>query len=97
MKVNGLKINNTDLELKPGLMVLNMKEVIIWEENTVKENSYGLMDLLIPVNSKIIIFTVKEHIVGLTEENSLDNGKITKWTDMENSYGPMEENIAEII
>lgn len=43
------------MELKLGPMVLNISEIIIWEENMVKESFYGLMEVLMKENFKTIM------------------------------------------
>jgi hypothetical protein len=63
MKENGLKINNTDTELKPGQMVLNMMDNMRWVKNMEKENSIGQIPLCIQETSLIIISMVKQIII----------------------------------
>lgn len=92
---HGSKINNMDKESKLGPIMLIMKDHMTWVKNTVMENSIGLTDLYMMVNSKKIIFTEKVFTNGLMEENTMETGKITKWTVMENSLGLMEEDTLE--
>lgn len=40
MKVNGLTINNMELELKLGKMELDMKEITLTDKNKDKESLY---------------------------------------------------------
>lgn len=41
MKDNGLKINSTDLERKPGQMELSIQVAMRWVKNTEKGSLYG--------------------------------------------------------
>lgn len=97
MKDNGVKINNMEWVVKNGLMVLTMKEIIILEKNTVKENSIGQMEVIMMEISNKIIFTDKEYMNGLMVENIKDNGKIIRCTAKVTLLGQMEENMKEIM
>jgi len=78
-------------------MVLDMKVHIEWHKNMDKENSIGLMNLVMKVNSLIIIFMAKGFIHGQMEENMMENGIIIKWTDMVCSLGQIIEDMKDII
>lgn len=44
MKDTGRTTYNTDMVLKPGLMVLSMKAITMKEKNMAKEHILGVMD-----------------------------------------------------
>jgi hypothetical protein len=46
------------MELKLGLMVLNISEIIIWVENMEKENFYGLMEALMRESFRITMYLI---------------------------------------
>lgn len=62
-----------------------------------KENFYGLTEVPMRENSKIIISTEMEPTAGLMEENSSVNGKIIKWMVSVSLSGLMEESIKDNI
>jgi len=72
-------------------MVLNMKVNTYRAKSTVKENSHGLMDLLITVCSSKITSKDLANIIGPTVESTMDSGITTKWRAKELSHGLMEE------
>ena len=68
IKVNGMKINNTDWEWRYGLMEQNMKANINMAKRKEKANLIGLMDRHMKAISKIIIFMDMAFINGRMEE-----------------------------
>ena len=74
----GKMINKMGLELKLGKMVLSIVDFILMEKKKVKENLFGLMDLLMKENLKIIFLMEKEHLFGIIKENMKVLGKIIK-------------------
>ena len=57
------------------------------------ENSCGLMDHVLMVNSIRIIFTDMEPIIGQIKDNMLENGEIIKCMGRVFSLGVMAESI----
>ena len=64
MMVSGRMINNMDLELNSGQIMLNMKEIMSKEIKVEKEIYYLLMDLIMRVSSIIIALKAKELMCG---------------------------------
>lgn len=93
MRVNGLKINNTVLVLRDGLMELPMKVNIHKERSTEKESLLGLTIVLTPENSLTITSMDLVSMNGLMEESILETGKTIRWRVMELSRGQMAENM----
>ncbi|CAD8070930.1 unnamed protein product [Paramecium sonneborni] len=93
MQVNGQMINNMEMELKPGQIILFSKDYIKWGRNMVMENFNGKMVLNIQEILIIIQSKVMENTLGLMVENILDLGRIIKWMVKEYLHGQMEEDI----
>lgn len=74
MKEDGIMIYKMVMELKYGLMVLNMKVIIIMELNMVRVNLYGEIKHHIVDNLSIIILMELEDIYGLMVGSSVENG-----------------------
>jgi len=55
---NGLKIKETDMELKFGEMAINIMEIGIMIKKKEKENLNGVMGIVIKVYGKIIKYPV---------------------------------------
>ena len=89
----GKAINSMGLASKYGLMVLNIKEIMFKEKNTVMVNSSGLMDQYIKETFSTTIFMDKGHINGAMGGNMKDSGEKTECTIAEYLNGPMEDNI----
>ena len=87
-------IFNKGLVMKFGLMVRNTKVIILMDKKMEKENFYGVMDLIMKDNLKIIIFMVKEYTIEYrVKENIMVNGKIIKCMGKENLFEMMVEYI----
>jgi len=69
MKENGKTINKMEKEKKYGQMEQSTRANIKWDLKTAMENLNGLINQVIKVILKIIIFTEKENIFGTMEEN----------------------------
>ena len=89
-KVIGKKINRMEMEKKVGRTVPRMKVIINRVKKADKENSNGLMEVLMKDNLKIIILMEKVYILGEIKDNILGT------MDMVYSNGPMEKNIKDI-
>lgn len=92
-KVNGLEISNKGMELKFGLMELDMKVLMLMEKKRVMENSSGKTVPSMKGNFTIIIFTEMVLINGLTAELTQETGIITKCMEKVPSNGKMVEYI----
>lgn len=91
----GKRIDNMDMELRLGLMELNMKETMSQEKNTGSDHLNGVMVQFILVNFTAIIFMVKECTLGQIIENMKENGEQIRCMERELLHGQMEENILE--
>lgn len=74
IKDNGRMINKMEKDKKFGLMVQNMKEIILKEKNMVLVRFSFTMVQYIKVNLNKIIFMVLGFILGLMEKYMMDNG-----------------------
>jgi hypothetical protein len=74
----GKKTNNTDMELKHGLMVHAMKVIMSMVRNMVPVLSNGLMALCTLESFTTTIFMVKVFTPGQMVENTRANGEATK-------------------
>ena len=88
----GKKTDKMAMELKLGLIMLNMKAIMNSVKNMELEPLNGQTILHILENSIIIIFMEKEFIPGQIIENMRVNGEEIKCTVKEPSHGPMEES-----
>ena len=93
----GKRINNTEWVKKHGLMEHAMKGSMLKGRKMAEESSNGLMDLLMMVNSLIIIYTAMEFMSGLMIDDMKDNGLATKCMVLACLHGLMGENMMEII
>jgi len=91
----GKKIDKMAMELKPGQIMLNMKEIMNLAKNMESELSNGRMAPLILVNSIIIIYMGKVFIPGLIIGNMKVNGEQIKCMEKEILHGLMVENMLE--
>ena len=74
MKVTGRKINSTAMELKNGLMVPNMKVVILKARSTEQAHFYGQTGLNTLGSFSTTTFKAKGSINGLMEGNLTVSG-----------------------
>jgi len=88
----GERINNTGLELRPGLMGLSMKATMNMEKNMERVLLNGLTARNILVNSITITSTAKEFILGAMEEDMKVSGKTIKCMARELLLGLMAES-----
>jgi len=70
----GLKINNTEMVLKPGLIMPSLKVNMLMHKNLGLEDLHGLMVVLIMDHLKKITFKVKESTIGLMVDSSMEPG-----------------------
>ena len=91
----GKRIGSMDMELRPGPMELNMKEIMNQEKNTGSGHSSGVMVLFILVSFITTIFTEKEFTHGQIIENTKENGEQTRCMVKVHLHGQMVENILE--
>ena len=75
-------------------MVLNMRVNTYRAKSTVKENSHGLMDLLILANFTTIIFTERAFTLGLITEDTKENGEQIKCMAKALLFGLILESIS---
>ena len=92
MKANGKRTNNMVMVLKPGQMVLDIRENTSKERNTAKDNSLGLMAALSLDSLSITILRVLENTIGQMEESLMDPGKTIRWKEVELSHGQTVED-----
>ena len=90
----GKKIDSTDMVLRPGQIMPDMKVTMNSGRSTELEPSSGQMDLLILENSTIITSTAKVCTPGLTIENTRANGEPTRCMAKALSLGLTEESMS---
>lgn len=91
----GLMINNMVLGQKNGLIIQFLKVNFAQDSSMAKENLFGLTDLLMRVNLKIIVCKAKVYTNGPMEDNIQDNGKIVKWKAVVYLHEKMVENLRD--
>ena len=85
----GKMTNSMALVLKPGLILLDMKENILTVKNMDLGSFIELMGACLMDNFMITTQTDMEAIPGMTGDSTSDNGQTTKCTDMGSSLGRM--------
>ena len=93
MSETGKKIDNMDMESRPGLITPFMKAFTSMVRSTVSELLSGLKAPLTSVNFITTVFTERVCTHGPTTENTRVNGEPTKCTVTEHLLGLMVENM----
>ena len=93
----GKKINNMEMALRLGQMVLHMMDFMMKGKNMAMENSLGLTVALMKGNFKIIILKGKVNINGVINDFITEIGKTIRWKVTEFSNGLMVVNTKEHI
>ena len=78
MKAIGNWMNRMDMELKHGLMVLNILEILKKDSNRDMGNLFGKRGLPIKENLRIVILMEKEFIFGQIKKFMMGGGNKIK-------------------
>ena len=93
--VIGYKTNNTVRVMKPGLMVLHLKVIMLKEKNMGMESLFGLIIVSMKVNFLKTIFMEKVYTLGVIIESFQAIGLTTKWKVLVYSLGPIIVNMKD--
>ena len=91
----GYKINNMVRVMKPGLMVLHFKVIMLKEKNMGMESLFGLIKVNMMANFSRTIFMEKVFTLGVIIESFQVIGLTTRWKVMVFSLGLIFVNMKD--